>query len=325
MRQLALPTRVPLAPHDAASVAPEAAASRSALYTLAGFKAAFTFAQVMPRAACQWLAPRIALASYERRPRVRAALEGNLRRVTGRQGAELRALCRENVASFGRMLADYFLCAGMNAAPRADSLLEEWRGLDHLEAARARGRGTIVVTAHLGHWELGGITLARHGWPLTVVTLEEPSTGLTRWRDACRAHLGIRTIAVGPGHPFSFVELIQTLRRNELVAMLVDRPYAGTGAPVRFFGAKTEFSTAPALLAHHTGAAVLPAFVLQKPNGRYVSFADPPIALAEDKDPRRGLGENTQRIATIFEAIIRAHPEQWFNYVPVWNAPESTA
>lgn len=323
MRQLALTNRVDLAPHVVDILEPELPSPRSALYTLAGFKAAFTFAQVMPRVACQWLAPRIALASYDRRASVRAALEGNLHRVTGQSGAVLNALCRENVINFGRMMADYFLCAGMNAASRADRLLEEWRGLEHLEAARAYGRGTIVVTAHLGHWELGGVTLARHGWPLTVVTLEEPSTSLTRWRDACRAHLGIRTIAVGPGHPFSFVELIQTLRRNEIVAMLVDRPYAGTGAPVHFFGEKTEFSTAPALLAHHTGARVLPAFVLQKPNGRYVSFADPPIDLIEDKEPRRALAENTQRIATIFEAIVRAHPHQWFNYVPVWNGVEN--
>ena len=50
--------------------------------------------------------------------------------------------------------------------------------------------------------------------------------------------------------------MIQTLRRNEFLAMLVDRPYAGTGAPVQFFGQQTEFSTAPALLWQHTGAAV---------------------------------------------------------------------
>lgn len=323
MRQLALTSRVDLAPQSDGVAVPEPSSQRSGLYTLAGFKAAFTFAQVMPRAVCQWLAPQIALASYHRRASVRTALEENLHRVTGRSGPELEALCRENVVNFGRMMADYFLCAGMNASARASNLLEEWRGLEHLEAARAHGHGTIVVTAHLGHWELGGVTLARHGWPLTVVTLEEPSTSLTRWRDACRAHLGIRTIAVGPGHPFSFVELIQTLRRNEIVAMLVDRPYAGTGAPVRFFGADTEFSTAPALLAHHTGARVLPAFVLQKANGHYVSFADPAIDLVEHKDPRRALSENTQRIAAIFEAIVRTHPQQWFNYVPVWTGQEN--
>ncbi len=326
MRELALP-RVDLAPHAAESpgcpgkllTPPEPSTLRSALYTLACFKSAYAVAQVFPRFSTQWMARTIARASYARRRNVRDALEDNLHRVTGLEGAALQDLCRRNVGNFGRMLADYFLCAGMNAAARANRLLEEWRGLEHLEAARARGRGTIVVTAHLGHWELGGVTLARHGWPLTVVTLEEPSSELTRWRDACRAHLGIRTIAVGPGHPFAFIELIHTLRRNEIVAMLVDRPYAGTGAPVDFFGSRTEFSTAPALLAHHTGATVLPAFVLQKPNSRYVSFADPRIELAESRDPRDLLAENTQRIATSFEAIVRAHPDQWFNYVPVWS------
>lgn len=293
------------------------------LYSLAGFKAAFAIAQLFPRAVCQRLGAAIAVASYRRRPSAQAALRANLAQVTQQNGAALDALCRENVANFGRMLADYFLCGGVNAAREAQGLLEEWRGLEHLEAARAAGRGTLIVTAHLGHWELGGIMLARHGWPLNVVTLEEPSTELTRWRDAGRRNLGIQTIAVGPGHPFSFVELIQRLRRNEMVAMLVDRPYAGTGAPVQFFGRQTEFSTAPALLAHHTGATVLPAFVLQLPSRRYVSFADPAIPLEHAKDLRADLGANTQRIATIFEAIVREHPEQWFNYVPVWNSPQT--
>jgi len=319
MRELALPTVDLAAQAEAAPAPAEPPSHRSGLYTLAGFKAAFTLAQVLPRPVCQWLAQSISLLSYERRDHVRQTLEDNLQRATGLTADALQTLCRENVASFGRMMADYFLCAGMNAGPRALTLVEEWRGLDHLEAARARGRGTIIVTAHLGHWELGGVTLAHHGWPLTVVTLDEPSSELTRWRDTCRAHLGIRTIAVGPGHPFSFVELIQTLRRNEIVAMLVDRPHTGTGAPVDFFGGRTEFSTGPALLAHHTGATVLPAFVLQKPNSRYVSFAEPAIELLADPDPRRALRENTQRIATSFESIVRAHPAQWFNYVPVWS------
>jgi lauroyl/myristoyl acyltransferase len=298
---------------------------RNALYSLAAFKAAYAVAQVMPRAWQQRLGPGIACASYARRPAVQATLESNLQRVTGLEGAALQKLCQRNVANFGRMLADYFLCAGMTAAKHTGRLVEELRGYEHLAAARAAGRGTIIVTAHLGHWELGGLMLARHGWPLTVVTLEEPSSGLTRWRDACRRHAGIRTVAVGPGHPFSFVELIQTLRRNEFVAMLVDRPYEGTGAPVQFFGAPTEFSTGPALLAHHTGAAVLPAFVLQKPNSRYVSFADPLIPMEESRNPRTTLEANTQRIATIFEAIVREHPEQWFNYVSIWNSARPVA
>jgi KDO2-lipid IV(A) lauroyltransferase len=291
----------------------------SALYSIRGFKGAFACAHLMPRPFCQWLSARIGLASYARRAEAQEALRANLQLVTGRQGADLEALCAENVTNFSHMLADYFLCAGADAPKQARRLLHGWSGEDHLAAAQARGNGAIIVTAHLGHWELGGLMLARRGLPLTVITLEEPSSDLTRWREACRRQLGIRTITVGPGHPFAFVEMIQTLRRNELLAMLVDRPYGGTGAPVQFFGHETEFSTAPALLAHHTGAAVLPAFVLQDAYGGYVSMAESIIPMETKTNSRPVLVANTQRIATIFETIIRRHPEQWFNYVPIWR------
>jgi len=292
---------------------------RDALYSLRGFKAAFVTAHLLPRFVCQRLSARIGLAAYARSAEAQAALRANLALVTGLRGPELDALCSENVANFSRMLADYFLCAGPDATEQAAALLHGRGGVEHLDAARARGNGAIVVTGHLGHWELGGLMLARHGLPLTVITLEEPSTGLTRWREACRRQLGIKTITVGPGHPFAFVEMIQTLRRNEFLAMLVDRPYSGTGTSVQFFGHNTEFSTAPALLHQHTGAAVLPAFVLQDGRGGYLTMAEPLIPMIEDPNPQAALNTNTQRIATMFEDIIRRHPEQWFNYVPIWR------
>ena len=113
--------------------------------------------------------------------------------------------------------------------------------------------------------------------------------------------------------------MIQALRRNEIVAMLVDRPYAGSGVPVQFCGRSAEFSTGPGLLWHHTGAAVIPAFVLRNKAGTYTAFADPAVPLARGTDSRADLTSNTQRIASHFETIIRQHPDQWFNYVPIWN------
>jgi KDO2-lipid IV(A) lauroyltransferase len=290
------------------------------LYSLGFFKAGYAAAQFVPRAVAHRAAAAIALASLRRRPAAQSALRANLRRVTGLEGAALKKIGAANVANFGRMLADYFRCAGAGGERRAAALVDEWRGLEHLAAARAQGRGTIVVTAHLGHWEMGGTVLAMRGFPMTVVTLDEPSSALTRWRDAHRRQLGIKTIAVGPERGFAFLEMREALQRNEAVAMLVDRPYAGSGQPVDFFGARAAFSTAPALLAHHTGAAVLPAFVLFNARRRYVSLAEPIVPMATAPHVRAVLEENTQRIARIFEAIVRQHPEQWFNYVPIWPA-----
>ncbi len=288
---------------------------RNPLYGLIAFKVAHGFAKTFPRALCHQLATTIGRVSYARSHQVRDTLRANLALLTGLQGDALDALCNANVANFSKMLADYFYCT-TDEPVRIRRLLGEWHGFENLVAARERGKGIVLITAHLGNWELGGLLLALEGLPMTVVTIEEPSTELTRWRDSYRRRLGIKTITVG-SDKFAFVEMINTLRRNEIVAMLVDRPYENSGTPVQFLGQETLFSTAPALLWQHTDAAVLPAFVLQNKSGRYLSFADPMIPLEKAENPREALTLNTQRIASIFEAIIRRHPDQWFNYVPI--------
>ncbi|MES2568614.1 MAG: lysophospholipid acyltransferase family protein [Verrucomicrobiota bacterium] len=287
-------------------------------YSLGAFKMALTLARLIPRSLAHAIAPVIGRIGYWQNDAGRAALRVNLARVTKKAGSAFDALCASNVSHFSRMMADYFLCASEHG--RARELLEEWRGIENLEQALALGKGVILVTAHLGNWEMGATLLALRGMPMSIITLEEPTNELTRWREERRRQLGIKTITVGPGHDFAFVEMIQALRRNEILAMLVDRPYEGTGTPVELFGGKTDFSTGPALLWQYTGSPVVPAFVLQNPRGRYVSFADPIIPLEGGADARTALQANTQRIATYFETVIRDHPEQWFNYVPIWNA-----
>ena len=288
---------------------------QASLYSLRAFKLALVLARILPRGAAQNLASAIAWRVYSRDPECRAVLRGNLCGIIGRNGATLDDLCVRNISNFARMLADYFRCA---AGAGATSLLTEWRGLQNVEAARTAGRGVILVTAHLGNWELGGVLLAQHGLPMSVVTLEEPTSALTEWRDAYRRKVGIRTHTVGPGHSFAFVEMVAALRRNEVVAMLADRPYAGSGSPVQFFGRQTEFSTGPALLWQHTGAPVIPAFVLRNDEGRYTAFADAPLPFARTKDSRADIQSNTQILAAHFENVIRQYPDQWFNYVPIW-------
>ncbi len=295
-------------------------------YSSTCFALGYGAGRFLPRAACQGIGGALGLASYLGKQESRDALRGNLARATGLAGADLQSLCRKNFCNFGRMLADYFYCASKEpAAIRA--LLSDWHGIDRLKDALALGRGAVLATAHLGNWELGGALLALDGWPINVVTLEEPSTELTEMRDAYRRRLGIRTIAVGRDK-FAFIGLMQALRRNEIVCMLVDRPYAETGTPVELFGHATCFSSGPALLSQHTGAAVVPAFVLRTASGRYQAFTEPAVALEPSFDRQDCIASNTQRIATVFESIIRSHPEQWFNYVPIWKnetAPASHA
>jgi lauroyl/myristoyl acyltransferase len=280
-------------------------------YRLDTFRFALRLVSMLPRDVAQEIAGAIGRASYNCGSTGREAARENLARITGLRDLMLDEICRENYDRFLRTLSDYFYCS-LASPEKIRRLVDEWRGFENIVAARKRGKGGILITGHIGNWELGGILLALEGVPLTVITAEEPASGLTQWREAYRSRLGIKTIPVG-ADPFSFVGIIGALRRNEFIAMLVDRPYGGASVPVRFFGAETCFSSAATLLWQHTGADVIPAFVLQKPGGRYVSLLAPAVPMDADG------AANAQRIATVFESIVRRNPEQWFNYVPLWK------
>jgi KDO2-lipid IV(A) lauroyltransferase len=289
-------------------------------YSPSGFALGYSAARLLPRGVCQGIGSTLGLAGYLGNKESRLALRRNLKRVTGVNGSSLDRLCRDNFQNFGRMLADYFYCAGIQASKldQIRNLLGDWHGIEHLSEALALGRGVLLATGHLGNWELGATLLALDGWKVNVVTLPEPASELPRPRDAYRRRIGIRTIEVGTD-AFAFVEMMAALRRNEIVCMLVDRPYGNTGIPVDFFGRETCFSAGPALLWEHTAAPVIPAFVLRNGNGRYHAFAQRAVGLETAVDGRESAAANTQRIATVFEAIIRQHPDQWFNYVPIWK------
>jgi KDO2-lipid IV(A) lauroyltransferase len=158
------------------------------------------------------------------------------------------------------------------------------------------------------------MVLAAAGFPVNVVTLEEPTPELDAWRRKYRAKFGIKTITVG-SDKFAFLEIMQALRRNELVAMLVDRPYLNSGVEVKFFDRPTPFSAAAARIWQYTDATIMPAFVLQLQPDRYGCYAYPPIEMT----PQLGPEKNSQRVADVFQAIIREFPDQWFNFVPIWT------
>jgi lauroyl/myristoyl acyltransferase len=243
----------------------------------------------------------------------REALRRNLMAITQNQ-KQREKLSRGCFHNFLRMLHDFCDCAE-SGVDRLNALMVERRGFEHLEAARRKGKGTLLITGHLGAWELGGMVLASDGFPVNVVTMAEPTNELNEWRQKYRQRFGIKTVTVG-SDKFAFVEIIQALRRNELVAMLVDRPYLNSGIAVQFFERPTLFSAAAARVWQHTQASVIPAFVLQLEPGQYGCYAYPPIEMTANQT----LEQNSQRVADVFQAIIREFPEQWFNFVPIWNS-----
>ena len=186
-----------------------------------------------------------------------------------------------------------------------------------LEDASRRGRGVLLVTPHLGNWELGGALLAQRGYPLLVLTQAEPGQGLTEMRQAARSRQGIETLVIG-SDGFEFVEIIKRLQDGATVALLVDRPPPAKAVTVELFGRPFRASIAAAELARASGCALLGVTVVRRANGYAAQI------LPEFHYDRAGLGSRearrqlTQQILTGFEPEIRRHPDQWFHFVPVW-------
>jgi len=193
-----------------------------------------------------------------------------------------------------------------------------------LQEAAGRGKGVLLVTPHLGNWELGGALLAERGFSLLVLTQAEPGPGLTEMRQAARSRRGIETLVIG-NDGFEFVEIIKRLQNGANVALLLDRPPPAKTVAVELFGRPFRASAAAAELARASGCAILGVTVVRTASGYAAKI------LPEFHYDRQALGSRearrdlTQQILRAFEPEIRDHPDQWFHFVPVWPGLEQTA
>jgi KDO2-lipid IV(A) lauroyltransferase len=190
----------------------------------------------------------------------------------------------------------------------------EGDGADRIgELWRSGGRPVIVAVGHLGNNEAVGAALAQHGYPINVVADDSTFPELFEYLRRQREGWGVRII------PWrNLRELFGALRRREILALLVDWGYRSDGIPVRLFGAWTALPAGPAVLAAKTGAWIAPLAVRRTPRGRFRLEAGEPFEVPSG-DPA-SLQRATQRIADFLEAAVRAAPDQWYSFKPIWPA-----
>lgn len=171
----------------------------------------------------------------------------------------------------------------------------------------ASGNGVVILTAHLGNWELLGARLIAEGFQLTVIGKDQHDKWINRLMIYLRESTGVKNVPKGKG---VFKPIIEALRRNELVGLLADQNAGSDGYIVEFFGKPSSTFTGPTVFAAKNGAAILPVFsVRQKDNSHKVVFFEPILTsvTASEEDIKKYTKEYTKRI----EEIVREYPEQW--------------
>jgi KDO2-lipid IV(A) lauroyltransferase len=256
-----------------------------------------------------------ALATGRAIGRVAYLLAGGLRR-TGRRNLEL-AMPELDAEARARVLRGEFESLGrqLGAFSQFPKLKPGdgrigYRGLEHLDAALAEGKGVLFLTGHLGGWELSCFCLHLDGYPRVNFLVRRIDNPLVEaLAERYRTLRGNRSIDKREAAR----AVLTALRRNELVGILADiNVTADEGVFVDFFGHEACMTTGVAVFALRTGAVVLPAYLpWEEAEGRYVLTFLPPVEVVRTGSTQDDVRENTQRFARAIEAMIRRHPEQW--------------
>jgi KDO2-lipid IV(A) lauroyltransferase len=187
-------------------------------------------------------------------------------------------------------------------------------GEENIRKSIKKNKGIILLTGHLGNWELGGMYFGKQNIKINVLTFRDEMANIHDIRTRYRKFHNIDTIAVGES-PFSSIEIINALQRNEVVALLVDRYGKTGGMAVKFFGKPAYFPLGPVILAKISGAPIIPAFVVKVDKKSFRVIVEKPIEVPSNIG--KEIGPYLQKIVNVFEKVIREYPDQWYNFAPI--------
>jgi len=197
----------------------------------------------------------------------------------------------------------------------------EAEGLDAWSELAAGAGGFILVTAHIGAWEVGSmLPSSRDGRRVHVVRERETDPRAQRFIERliqrCGGDLYTTHFA---DDPQLGMDLLDALRRGEIVALQGDRPRSG-GRTVEagLLGRPFALPVGPAALARAAGVPIVPVFVLREGRLRYRCILRPAIQVAQSEDRQRDLGEALARFTADLEDVIRREPHQWFCFRRLW-------
>ena len=254
--------------------------------------------------------------AYHASARYRKVADKNLKIAYGDSLTEHQRqdLIKRVFQHFTRALLVEFL-KGSNMTLAQMSQRVKLDSLAPLEEALARGKGVIVIAAHLGNWEWSAKYLAMLGHPLLLIARQSEDSKFNALTDRIRGNDG--SIIQPRGD--SPRAILKRLRENGLVAIVPDQKSEDVFVP--FFGKLAGTVAGPAVLALKTGATLLPLFCPRQPDGTYKIVFYPPIIAESTGDRDADVLRIMTQVTAVVEDIVRQYPDQWLWLHDRWRVP----
>ncbi len=256
-------------------------------------------------------------------PHLRRHAEINLRLAFPELNERERARIRRGAfRNLGRLLGEISQFPRLN--PENIKSVVVYEGLENYLNAVAEGRGVILLTGHIGAWELSVYAHSIYGYPMSFLARRVDNPLVERLAESYRSRYGNRSI----DKKNSVREVLKTLKSGGVVGILADlNASREEGVFVDFFGAEACATAGVATLALRTGAVVVPGYLIWDEKARiHRLHFEPPIVTINTGNQKEDVVANTARYAKVLESIIRRHPDQWLWIHRRWRTrPEGEA
>jgi Kdo2-lipid IVA lauroyltransferase/acyltransferase len=224
---------------------------------------------------------------------------------------EVKRTARQAMQSFCKSIVDML----RYAYPRKGMLERDVDiiGKENLDKALDEGKGVIIVSLHIGSLELGMRVLSMAGYPVNAIVNNLESGQTDKFIQKPRARSGIKLVSAGNG----ILHMLDILKRNEVIALMIDSPGNGKGMLVRLGNKLAIAPTGVAAMALRTGAKILPCSLTRSTNTRFYGIIGKPIQFSAAGDLAQDARELTQRVMQAMEEMARVFADQWYIFHPL--------
>ena len=284
-------------------------------YTL--YRIGYFFANALPLKLAYGLAKRVSDIQYMFSKKDRDSVAQNLSVITKKDIDECQKLARQVFRNFGLYLVDFFRMSNLNVEDIKKRVKVE--GIENIDGILKQNKGGIVLTCHIGNWEMGGVVMAMLGYDISALVLNHKHKNINDFFIKQREEKGLKVIPID----HSMKRCVSALRKKGLLAIAGDRDFTNNGVVMDFFGMPASIPKGPAMFALKTNSPIIPGMLVRQDTFNYKLIFDTPIDVREipgmDKDEI--IKEADKKIVSIMEKNIRAYPDQWLIFRKFWETP----
>ncbi len=242
----------------------------------------------------------------------RRCVAKNLACILGENHPDIPGYSRQVFGNFAKYLVDFFRFEKFDEQFLSEHI--QIIGEENVDEAVSGGKGAILLSAHLGNYELAALVARKKG-PVTAIVLTHQDPQIDSFFTCQRRLSKVNPIPVGMSLRAGF----KALRRGEFLGVVGDRDFFDNGLKIQFLGKEMSAPKGPAIFSVRTGAPIVPTTLIREPNDDFRMIYEKPIYPRAGADEQEEIERLTRESVAVLERYVKENPTQWYFFREFWN------